>query len=141
VEVVPAYGEVEEVVDSVLVLEEVYVPGEDDFYREGSILLERANQLFNSRDYSALRKLFIRADYTFNTDSQWNKLESGFKNWFQQAGKILTSEVYDRDYFWNYDNYALFRMNTNYEKAGVITEEMEVVYFEDRFYIRFLGTR
>lgn len=130
-------------VDSVEVYENEVVElneviSEQDFYESSEVLLNQVNEYFNNQNYNELRKMYINADLSPISDIEWNKLVAGFKNWSLKAGKIRSSGVLSLNYG---VNFGTLTIQTRYEKAGVMEEEMDVCFYQNKYYITFIGSR
>ena len=63
---------------------------------------------------------------------------TGFKNWYSQAGKIISSTISKYDYELIKGN---FKLRTKYEKTETIDEELALIYKTNSFFITFIGTK
>jgi len=111
---------------------------QQEFYDNAKLLLDKANQYFNDKNYVELRKIYLNTDESEVNNTEWNKLTTGFRNWANQSGKIKSSTIIT----WNYEeSKGFFKIQTQYEKVGLFDEELEVIFKNKSYYITFIGTK
>lgn len=111
---------------------------QQEFYDNAKLLLDKANQYFNNKNYTELRKIYLNQNESKVSNSEWIKLTTGFGNWAKQSGKIKFSTIKT----WNYENTkGTFKIQTEYEKAGLVDEELVVIFKDNSYYITFIGTK
>jgi len=121
---------------TVVAVEEVIA--EQEFLDKARELLQSVNACFNAKNYVELRKLYLNPDKSIINDIDWNKLESGFRNWSSKAGNVKSSSVVSLKYYCNDGTLVL---QTIYDKMGSVYEYMDVVAIDKKYYLTFIGAR
>lgn len=107
------------------------------FNSNAEILLQKINDYFNNKDYTQMRKIYIKSDGNNFNDEEWKSLKVGFDNWMLQSGKIKSSIILDKNIN---DNYGSFLIQSQYEKAGTLKEELRILKINNQFFITFIGS-
>jgi len=111
---------------------------QQEFYDNAKLLLDKANEYFNNKNYTELRKIYLNKNESKVSNAEWIKLTTGFGNWAKQSGKIKSSTIKT----WNYENTkGTFKIQTEYEKAGLVDEELVAIFKDNSYYITFIGTK
>ena len=100
-------------------------------------ILPQINNLFNNKNYNELRKMYLKPDESQFSDTEWNKQIEGFSNWYIQSGKIISSVITNKLIE---NNTGTFQLQTNYEKLGIINEELVVVFKDNSYFVTFIGS-
>lgn len=125
-------------VDAYQQYEEIIKKNESAFLSNAEDLLKKANDYYNNKNYEDLRQIFLRPDGNNFNDMEWDSLKHGFNNWIMQAGKIKSSIIISKSVN---NNYGSFPLQTEYEKAGNITEELNILKKGRSYYITFIGAK
>jgi len=111
---------------------------QQEFYNNAKLLLNKANEYFNINNYVELRNIYLNHNESKVNNAEWVKLTTGFGNWAKLSGKIKSSTIKA----WNYENTkGTFKIQTEYEKAGLVNEELVVIIKDNSYYITFIGTK
>ncbi|MCK9211505.1 MAG: hypothetical protein M0P61_11770 [Ignavibacteriaceae bacterium] len=116
--------------------EEVVRKNENAFLSNATELLKKINEYFNNKNYEKVRQIYVRPDGNKFDDNEWSSLTNGFDNWILQNGKIKSSQIINKSIN---ENYGSFSLQTEYEKGGIVNEELNVIKKGDSYYITFIG--
>lgn len=116
--------------------EEIIRKNENAFLSNAEELLKKVNLYFNNKNYEKIRQIYVRPDGNKFDDSEWDSLKKGFNNWILQAGKIKSSQIVNKNIS---DNSGSFSLKTEYEKVGIVQEELNVLKKGNSYYITFIG--
>jgi hypothetical protein len=111
---------------------------ETTFTQHAKSLLSIANDNFNKKNYDQIHKIYLNEDGTTINNLNWNKMVIGFQNWFLQSGKIVSCKIREKQIN---ENSGVFYLQTVYEKAGIVDEELIINKNNNSYYITFLGTK
>lgn|GEM_PF-6295383 len=117
--------------------EEIQTMNIQEFSANAERLLSQVNDLFNKKDYNAIRKIYHNTDGNEFNDSSWNSMIDGFKNWSSQAGAIKFSKIIGKSVN---ENYGTFALQTEYEKVGQVNEELRIQRKDGSYFITLFGS-
>lgn len=119
-------------------MEAMEFSNETAFTQNAEKLLSTVNDYFNKKNYDQIRKIYLKQDGTKFNDSDWKDMVTGFQNWFLQSGKIVSCKITDKQIN---GNSGVYHLQTIYEKAGVVSEELSVNKNSNSYFISFIGTK
>ena len=114
------------------------IKNESSMTNKAEKLLILINEYFNNKNYSDLHKIYLKPDGSIFNDIEWKSMVEGFTNWHSQSGKIKSSLIIDKNIT---NNISYFSIQTEYEKAGLVKEELQILKRGDSCFITFIGSK
>lgn len=118
-------------------IKEINRTNELAFSKMASEFLLQINELFNTKKYDEIRKIYLKPDKSMYNESEWDEMVEGFKNWVKQSGEIKSSKIISHRIN---DHVGVFYLQTEYEKAGLIMEELRIHKKDNSYFLTFIGT-